>query len=72
MKAMESEHRMRSPFKLLARFLREESGATAIEYGLIAFAIFFAILTAVQLIGACSTARVRMPSARSSPISSAW
>lgn len=51
MKAMESEHRMRSPFKLLARFLREESGATAIEYGLIAFAIFFAILTAVQLIG---------------------
>ncbi|MFZ5672962.1 MAG: Flp family type IVb pilin [Pseudomonadota bacterium] len=42
---------MPSPMKLLARFLAEESGATAIEYGLIAFAIFFAILTAVQLIG---------------------
>ncbi|QIG47141.1 Flp family type IVb pilin [Nordella sp. HKS 07] len=37
--------------KMLARFLREESGATAIEYGLIAFAIFFAILAAVQAIG---------------------
>ena len=42
---------MRSPMKMLARFLREESGATAIEYGLIAFAIFFAILAAVQAIG---------------------
>ena len=42
---------MRSSMKLLARFLKEDSGATAIEYGLIAFAIFFAILTAVQLIG---------------------
>lgn len=42
---------MRSPIKKLARFLTEESGATAIEYGLIAFAIFFAILTTVQLIG---------------------
>lgn len=37
--------------KMLARFLREDSGATAIEYGLIAAAIFFAILTTVQLIG---------------------
>lgn len=42
---------MPSPMNLLARFLKEESGATAIEYGLIAFAIFFAILTSVQLIG---------------------
>lgn len=42
---------MRSSMKMLARFLREESGATAIEYGLIAVAIFFAIMTTVQLIG---------------------
>lgn len=42
---------MRSPMNTLVHFLREESGATAIEYGLIAFAIFMAILVAVQLIG---------------------
>jgi len=37
--------------KLLVRFLKEDSGATAIEYGLIAVAIFFAILASVQLLG---------------------
>jgi pilus assembly protein Flp/PilA len=42
---------MRSPMKLLVRFLKEDSGATAIEYGLIAVAIFFAILASVQLLG---------------------
>lgn len=42
---------MRSSLTKLARFLKEETGATAIEYGLIAFAIFFAIMTAMQLIG---------------------
>lgn len=42
---------MRSPMKLLVSFLKEESGATAIEYGLIAVAIFFAILASVQLLG---------------------
>lgn len=42
---------MRSSMKLLVRFLKEDSGATAIEYGLIAVAIFFAILASVQLLG---------------------
>jgi pilus assembly protein Flp/PilA len=35
----------------LSRFLRDESGATAIEYGLIAAGIAVVIITAVQLIG---------------------
>ena len=37
--------------KLLARFAKDESGATAIEYGLIAAGIGVAIVTAVQLVG---------------------
>jgi pilus assembly protein Flp/PilA len=37
--------------KLLARFLKNESGATAIEYGLIAAGIAVVIITAVQLVG---------------------
>ena len=37
--------------KLLARFLSNESGATAIEYGLIAAGIAVVIITAVQLVG---------------------
>jgi pilus assembly protein Flp/PilA len=36
---------------LLARFLKDESGATAIEYGLIAAGIAVAIITAVQTLG---------------------
>jgi len=36
---------------LLSRFLSDESGATAIEYGLIAAGIAVVIITAVQLIG---------------------
>ena len=36
---------------LLARFLKNESGATAIEYGLIAAGISVVIITAVQLVG---------------------
>ena len=35
----------------LSRFLRDESGATAIEYGLIAAGISVVIIAAVQLIG---------------------
>ena len=35
----------------LAQFLQDESGATAIEYGLITAAICIAIITAVNLIG---------------------
>jgi pilus assembly protein Flp/PilA len=36
---------------LVSRFLRDESGATAIEYGLIAAGIAVVIITAVQLVG---------------------
>ena len=34
--------------KSLSRFLREDDGATAIEYGLIVGLMFLAIVTAVQ------------------------
>jgi pilus assembly protein Flp/PilA len=37
--------------KLFARFLKNEVGATAIEYGLIAAGIAVVIITAVQLVG---------------------
>ena len=37
--------------KLLARFLKDESGATAIEYGLIAAGIAVAIIAVVQGVG---------------------
>ena len=36
---------------LISRFLRDESGATAIEYCLIATGIAFAIIGTVQAIG---------------------
>jgi pilus assembly protein Flp/PilA len=36
---------------MFARFLRDESGATAIEYGLIAAGIAVVIITAVNLVG---------------------
>lgn len=36
---------------LLARFVKDESGATAIEYGLIAAGIAVVIITVLQLIG---------------------
>jgi pilus assembly protein Flp/PilA len=36
---------------LLARFVKDESGATAIEYGLIAAGIALAIIVAVQNLG---------------------
>ncbi len=36
---------------LILRFLKEESGATAIEYGLIAAGIALAIIAAVQGVG---------------------
>jgi pilus assembly protein Flp/PilA len=36
---------------LFSRFVRDESGATAIEYGLIAALIAVAIITAVQALG---------------------
>lgn len=37
--------------RLLARFAKDESAATAIEYGLIAAGIAVAIVTAVNLVG---------------------
>lgn len=37
--------------KLFARFAKDESGATAIEYGLIAAGIAVVIVTMVQLTG---------------------
>ena len=36
---------------LIALFVKDESGATAIEYGLIAAGIAIAIITAVQGVG---------------------
>jgi len=36
---------------LFARFTKDESGATAIEYGLIAALISVAIISAVQIVG---------------------
>ncbi|MGE0628124.1 MAG: Flp family type IVb pilin [Hyphomicrobiaceae bacterium] len=37
--------------QLLSRLQRDESGATAIEYGLIAMGIFLAIIVSVSMIG---------------------
>jgi len=37
--------------KLIARFVKDESGATAIEYGLIAAGISLAIIAAVDGLG---------------------
>jgi pilus assembly protein Flp/PilA len=36
---------------LIGRFVKDESGATAIEYGLIAAGISLAIITIVQTLG---------------------
>ncbi|HEY2008260.1 MAG TPA: Flp family type IVb pilin [Rhizomicrobium sp.] len=36
---------------LISRFVRDESGATAIEYGLIAALIAVVIITALQAVG---------------------
>lgn len=36
---------------MIARFMKEEDGATAIEYGLIAALIAVAIIVAVRLVG---------------------
>lgn len=37
--------------KVFARFVKDESGATAIEYGLIAALVAVAIIAAAQLLG---------------------
>ena len=41
---------------LLSRFVRDESGATAIEYGLIAALVSVVIITALGLVGTNLTA----------------
>jgi len=41
----------------LSKFLKDESGATAIEYGLIAAGIAVAIIVAVNLVGTSLTAQ---------------
>lgn len=43
--------------KLVARFVKDESGATAIEYGLIAAGIALAIITAVNNVGGSLSAK---------------
>jgi pilus assembly protein Flp/PilA len=43
--------------KLVQRFLKDESGATAIEYGLIAAGISVVIITVVTNIGTALTAK---------------
>jgi pilus assembly protein Flp/PilA len=40
---------------LISKFLSDESGATAIEYGLIAAGIAIAIITAVNSVGGALT-----------------
>ena len=42
--------------KLLSRFAKNQSGATAIEYGLIASLISVAIITAITTVGTNMTA----------------
>ena len=37
--------------KFVSRFMKDESGATAIEYGLIVALIAVVIITAVQILG---------------------
>jgi pilus assembly protein Flp/PilA len=43
--------------KFIHRFLRDEAGATAIEYGLIAALIAVAIITAVSALGTTLSAK---------------
>jgi pilus assembly protein Flp/PilA len=42
---------------LIARFVKDESGATAIEYGLIAAGIALAIITVVNSLGTTLNAK---------------
>ena len=49
---------------LVSRFVKDESGATAIEYGLIAAGIALAIITVVNILG--STLNTKFTSINSS------
>ena len=50
--------------KFVSRFAKDESGATAIEYGLIAALIAVVIIGAVQLVGTNLSATVGKVSAK--------
>jgi pilus assembly protein Flp/PilA len=53
---------------LVTKFVRDESGATAIEYGLIAAGIAVVIIAAVQLVGSkLNTTFTSVASAVSAP-----
>ncbi|WP_426019449.1 Flp family type IVb pilin [Brevundimonas sp. DWR2-3-1b1] len=41
--------------RLISRFLRDDGGATAIEYGLICALIFLAIVTSIAALGNSNT-----------------
>ena len=49
---------------MIARFIRDEAGATAIEYGLIAALIAVAIITALTTLGTALTRGVGAPEVR--------
>jgi pilus assembly protein Flp/PilA len=53
--------------KFLADFLADESGATAIEYGLIAAGIAIAIVAAVQAVGTALNADLAASQAAINP-----
>jgi pilus assembly protein Flp/PilA len=46
-----TQPRWSPPMQMLRRFLKDESGATAIEYGLIAALIAVVVIGAIQTIG---------------------
>lgn len=53
--------------KCLSRFLADDSGATAIEYGLIAVGVAIAIVSAVNAVGGALAARFTAVAAAVSP-----
>jgi pilus assembly protein Flp/PilA len=53
--------------KFISRFLKDESGATAIEYGLIAAGIAVAIIAAVNSVGTALNANLGASAAAINP-----
>ena len=54
--------------KTIARFMNDESGATAIEYGLIAALIAVAIIAAATMLGGSSSGLSRRSAVVSTPL----
>jgi pilus assembly protein Flp/PilA len=54
---MSQHHKGKQKMKLLSRFLADQSGVTAIEYGLIAAGIALVIITTVNGIGTTLNAK---------------